>query len=79
MKEGIDELESILVNNHNRISSNGLSDFMGLLKNKLTVSNKSLSRLFITFIGKLAEAMGSGFKTYYKTIITHLANNLSDK
>ena len=78
-KEGIDELEALLTANSNRISPNGLIDLVGILKNKLAVSNKSLSRGFIAYVGKLADAMGSSFKNYFKTLLTPLANNLSDK
>lgn len=46
-KEGIDELEGLLTSNNNRISPNGLGELINVLKSKLAISNKSLSRGFI--------------------------------
>jgi len=73
-----DQLEKIIIQS-GRISSLGLMPLMIALKNRMSETNKSLLKSFISIIGMLAQAMGCGSKQYAKTILPPLISNLTDK
>jgi len=74
-----DELFEILKNANNRIQSSGLSNLTNCIKNRMNEPCKTLLKHFITFIGELAIATGSGFKQYAKILLAPLISNLGDK
>jgi len=78
-KEAVDKMESILEKANMRILPDGLSELVGLLKVKMADSNKSVSKGFIQFVGKFAEALGSGAKQYAPMLIKPLLACLSEK
>mmetsp|Transcript_38603 Transcript_38603/g.34302 ORF Transcript_38603/g.34302 Transcript_38603/m.34302 type:complete len:614 (+) Transcript_38603:797-2638(+) len=77
--EAIESLDQILTQSHNRIQTNGLYEFVNVLKTRLNDNNKSQLKLVLPFIGKFGAAMGPGAKTYAKIILPELLRNLSDK
>lgn len=78
-KEAVDKMDAILDKANMRILPNGLSEVVGLLKVKMADSNKSVSKAFIQFVGKLAEALGSAAKQYAPMLIKPLLRCLSEK
>lgn len=78
-REGIDNLEVLLVGNNSRVSLSGLGDLISTLKARLIEKNKNLSKGFIVFTGHLAESVGKDIKIHAKTLLLPLIGNLSDK
>lgn len=78
-REGIDNLEVLLVGNNSRVSINGLGELISTLKARLIEKNKNLSKGFIVFTGHLAESVGKDMKIHAKTLLLPLIGNLSDK
>ena len=78
-KEAVDKMEAILEKANFRILPNGLSEIVGQIKVKLADSNKSVSKAFIQFVGKFAEALGPGAKQYAPMLIKPLLRCLSEK
>jgi cytoskeleton-associated protein 5 len=78
-KEAVDKMDAILEKANCRILPNGLSEVVGLLKVKMADSNKSVSKAFIQFVGKFAEALGPGAKQYAPMLIKPLLRCLSEK
>ena len=78
-QEAKDAIEKILAAANNRIQPTGLNALMGALKGRMNEPCKNLGKAFITLVGNLALAMGSGCKQYSKIILKPLMFNLSDK
>ena len=78
-REALENLQSLLTANNNRISPNGLQELVTALKGRLNDNNKSLVKSCIHFVGNFATALGSNARVYSKPLIQELAKNLLDK
>lgn len=78
-KEVIDAIDALIVENNKRILPNGLSELVGVIKQKLKDGNKNIVRCLIQLILRMTEAMGNGIKVYSKTLLNPILKNLSDK
>jgi len=78
-QEAKDAIEKILFAANNRILPAGLNSLMVALKGRMSEPCKNLAKGFITLLGNIASAMGSGFKQYHKLVVQPLLCNVSDK
>lgn len=78
-KEILDAVEKIINENNSRILPTGLNEFVVAIKNKLGDKNKNLVRIIISFLVKFFEALGGGSRSFSKSILPCILNNLSDK
>lgn len=78
-KEAFEKMNQVLEKANMRISPNGLSEVVGLLKVRMSDSNKMVSRGFIEFVGNFALALGSSAKVYAQMLVKPLLRCLTDK
>ena len=62
-----------------RILPNGLTELMNNIKIRLSDSNKSVLKAYVTTLGKLADALGPAIKNFSKLLLKPLLANLADK
>ena len=78
-KEGIENIQKIILKANNKILINGLKNLFNLIKSKLGDGNKNLVRLIVQLLSQLIEAIGNPIKLYSKTVLLSLLSNLADK
>lgn len=75
-KETLEKIETIIKKS---IAPTGLADLVRQLKNRLLDANKTIVKLALTVIGKIAEGLGSECLGFSKIIIPTVLGNLADK
>lgn len=78
-KETIEKIDSLVGAGGTHIASTGLDVLFKALKPRLKDSNKSLVRLTLHLVGKLALALGPDAQKFSKVIVKSLLSNLTDK
>ena len=78
-KEAIEAIMKIIQNANNKILPNGLKDLMNMIKSKLADGNKNLVKLILQLLTMLIVALGSGLKSFTKTLGVPLLSTLADK
>lgn len=78
-KEGLEAVEGLLAASGMRIQPTGLEVLFKALKARVNDNNKSLVRLSLALVSKLATALGPECGRFSKIIVRPVLSNLADK